>query len=122
MAKIKIREIKTGDIIEREVIDAKECVGGGLYEYVGKKPAGDSAVTPEALKREASAKEKGEAAMAEGEEEFDLDSIDAMNTAELDELVAKKELVIENWEKLNLRKKRAAVIEALTPVEEEENE
>lgn len=123
--KVQIRDIKTKKVIEVFAVDAKESVASGRYEYISAKTAKKLGVADWLQDEEVTNDQEEEIENEEGDEdegeneEITQKEIQSMNTQELVDLVANKELDIENFESLNLKDKRKAVIDAIFNIEEE---
>ena len=118
MERTKIREIATGKVTEAWVLDAKESVATGRYEYAGKEIPKGKAATPEALgdPNASNFDNKDDGKKEDSKEEaLDKKTINGMNTEELTALVTDPErnISIEGFEDLNLKEKRKAVIKAI---------
>jgi hypothetical protein len=116
--KVKIKDIKSGAILEVFTIDAKESVDTGRYEYY----------TGTAAKKPTKAAAPAKPDDSEDEPEvITAKDIKGMNTEELNEFVKDNEVEIEGFDDLNLKDKRKALIEYIESEEdasedEEENE
>jgi nucleoid DNA-binding protein len=109
-AKIKLKSIETGQIISVHPVDAKEILASGNYECIGEAPEGKAEWLPEVAETNKKIELEGD---------ITEESINNMTSKMLEDLLKEQDIKVKDFDKMNLKDKRVAVIKALSESAEE---